>query len=732
MSIQQIQTKNFLEFIVSSYLASGKKPSDQELALALGNYFSKQKVGKPVRLREDAFRRSPKSSVDDINDFLAAVQVNLSTLFQVIDDHGRQNILLTTALLAQLKSTRSRRKQLSDKVNSILLSSYNTDGYYYSVSDDFYTGDLVDFDYTTAVLDIDADSVTLPSNASGTRLIELNNISTPTVVCKDRQDLTQVLAFDEKAAFTNAVDGLSNTAWYFTVRRTVPSNGVVASIDFDLGSRANGSSISRLNITPHGIKPVQCSVQKSTSTGTQTGERKLFSSYIKSSSDKMIFNNDDTGEDIFSMRVNFVKESPDYLEDNIDGTQTGIFIFGIKEMSLVSQSYENTAQLITKPLSLPSDLTDTDAIEAVALTVRDSQPTHTKIEYYIAPDNSEATSVSDFQWQKIDPLTQDGSSSTNKVISFQGAALKSVMIRSEPRNSSELELIGINTDTTDLQFKNPTDAYFPDFDVYRISAFGTDFVPRTIRLEEGLNTTRIYHTAYDSRNLSDTFDFWKEKLDNPSSYTATYGTIDSGEDFFYGADIGENERSVYVETFLFSDTDKKVELHDVVKSNPNSKLWDLKLYLNGRLIADMPLGLDKLNVPIKLSKGKNSIVLVVDIPAATGVSSVPYIGSVAFKAQDFGQVKLSNLTYVDIHKFRDSGYRDLTNVSPNKWFTIYNNEIITRSRITDNYRLSYSSVTDTGPESVRIRADLSRSTRVKNLTPMIDSYRLKFAYKDTE
>jgi hypothetical protein len=728
MSIQQIQTKNFLEFIVSSYLASGKKPNDEELAAALSNFFSQQPAGSPVRVDIDSFRRGPKSNVDDFNDFLAAVQVNLSTLFEAVDEHGQQNILLTTALLTQLKVLRTRRNRLNEQVDSILLASYNTDGYYFSVSDDFFDGDFVDFSYTTAIIDVDSDTVTLPSTASGTRLLDLSNINTPAIQCRDRKDSTKELAYDVKSGFDSAIDGLSNTAWYLTVERIEPSDGVVVSLDFELGSRADGVNVSRLNLVPHGIKPVQCSVEKYSATGSQTGSREVFSSYIKDSSDKMIFNNDDPTKDLFSLRINMKKDLPDYFEDNIDGSRTGIYIFGIKEMSLVSQSYELKSSLVSIPLGLASDIADVDSIDAVTLSVIDSQPIDTSIEYYIAPDNPEATSVEDFQWQRVDTTNQKNGLN---VISFDGATLSSKMIRSEARNIEDLSLIAINRDTSDIEIKNPTDAYFSNFDTYRICAFPNEFVSRTIKLEEGLNTTRIYHTDYSYRNLSDTFNFWKENLDDPDSYIATYGTIDSGNEFFYGADIGDNERSVYVETLIFSEDDQKVSLENVVKSNPNSKLWDLKLFLNGRLIADMPKGLDKINAPVKLNKGKNSIVLVVDIPAASEVSSVPYIGSVAFRAQDFGLVKLSDLVYVDIHKFQDGGYRDLTNVSPNKWFTIYNDEIITRSRTTDNYRISYSSKTDGGPDSVRVRAELSRSSKAKNLTPMIDSYRIKFSYKDS-
>ncbi len=727
MSIRQLQTRHFLEYIVSSYLAYGKKPTDSEIFQALNYYFSNQTAGTPVKLTPNLFRQSPTSNVEDINDFMAAINVNLATLFQQVDEHLAQNMLLTTALLAQLRTVRTQRKVLEDKVDDLTLSLYNADGYFYSVSDDFYDTAYVDFAYTDAFVDVESDIVSIPANSSKTRLLNLDGLTNPSVQMRSRSNQNKEVAFTQETEFSYAVDGLTNTAWYLKARVVEPSDGVVARIQIPVGTRSSGIKITQFTFIPHGVKPVQCSVQKKLIEDAQTSTIEPFSNYIKTSADKMTFVNETPDNGIDSIILECTKVAPDYYEDNIDGTRSGVYIFGAKEIMLTEHAYDSQATFVSWPLYINSALSNETAIDAVSLTVSDSVPVNTNIKYYIASDNENATLLSDFEWQQITPVNGTNSDGA-KIVKLGGATRKQAYIRATSRTTTDLQLIEVNTETRDLDLKNPTDGFFPDFWVYRIANLTEDFLSNTITLEEGINTTRIYHTALSTENITNTFEFWKAKLEVPSSYISTYGEIDTGNEFFYGGDIGENGRSVYVETFLYADQDVPIVLKEIVKSNPNSQLWNVRAFLNGREIANMPLGLNKVVAPLKFNYGKNSIVFAINIPGVSGASLSPYIGSLAFDIAEYGTIKLSDMTYVDPYKFQDDGYRDATNTSPNKWFTIHNNELVTRTKTTNNYRLRYAVESGNAPQAVRLRADLSRFEEDNTITPILDSYRVRFSY----
>jgi hypothetical protein len=732
MSLRQIQTRNFLEFIISSYLASGKRPTDTEIYKALNFYFSKQPAGRPIVSNPDLFSANGVSGVEGINDFMAAVQVNLDNLFQQIDEHLQQNGQLTTALMAQIKALRTKRRRIEGRVDDLLLGLYNTDGYFYSVSDDFFDGDFTDFSYTNAFLDTESGIVSLPSNSDQTKVMSLHNSNEPIVEVFNKSNSTQAIPFQTHMPFSNAVDGLSNTVWYLTIKRTEPSEGVLVRLNLDIYNSFSDVNITQIALTPHGIEPVQCSVQKVIEVDSQTSNTQPFSNYIKTSAEKIIFINENPSNQISRLIFELAKDKPDYYEDNIDGTRSWVYIVGIKELMLTQQAYDPQAVFVSRPLGISEELYNDHVIDSVTLVTKHDVPANSSLRYYVAANNENATTLEDFDWHRISPLLDRNKTAADSIVRFGGATREQRNIRKNSRGPEDIGLIPINKYSKDLTIRNPSNSLSPEFEIYRIAAFKELFLTGTITLEEGINTTKILHTALTDENLENTFPFWAGKFDAPGSYRSAFGETDTGNGFFYGADIGENQRSVYVETGVYVDEDSPVVLKDIVKKDPNSKLWALKAFLNGREIADMPVGVNRVTAPLKLTRGKNVIVFAINIPASSNASLIPYIGAIDFDMNEFGGYKLGELAYVDLFKFKDNGYREANNISPNKWFTIYNGEIITRSIPTNNYRLRFASPTERGPKSIRLRADLSRSEQNNLISPVLDSYRIRFSYADKE
>lgn len=726
MSISQVQRKNILNFIARSQYASGVHPPLNDIIKPLATFFGQTSVGLPYRLPLNRFRDDLKSSEDDYNDLLAFMIANLDTLYETCFDQIDQILVLNTVLQNHLDRLKRKRAKLEDQIDDYLLGIYNSDGYFYSVSDNFSQTDLVDFSYTSAYIDTEAGIAMLPTLAQGSRVIPIDKLAVPNIDIRNNQN--KQYGYDTKMPFSNAVDGLTNTAWYVEVK-TKDNVPLTMNLAIDLSTALGNTKITKIELTPYGIKPVKAAVSVRYIDEDELSGPQPFSSVVKTSGDKMVFNADNNNADVEQLVFQLSKKEYDYQITDHNGTHN-VYIFGIKELLITENVYDQQATVVSHPLTLPVGLAEESSIDGVSLVVQDSVPPNTSISYYVAEDNTDATTIDDFDWRPISPIGWI-QGDKNVVVRFGGAKYRTFNIRSIPRNTSEneIQLIEHDDDNIDLARRNPTSSYFLGLDVYRIAPFSDEFLSGTLSLEEGVNTTRIYYADYNARAMTESFALWKEIFDS-GEYETTYGQIDTGKGFFWGGDVGSNAKSVYVETYIDCDQDMPVIQKDCLKMDANSQTWDLKLYLNGREIASLPPGINKATVPWKFNRGRNHVALLVNIPSASG-STTPYTGVFQVMSNDslanYGNVNLDWLTYVDNYKFSTNQLDDA------KTFTIYNQELITRRKTTDNYRLTYYQQTNAGPDAIRLRADLSRTENDTHISPILDSYRVRFSYeRDTE
>jgi hypothetical protein len=709
MSIQQVQIKNLLELITETFLANGINPTDEQVHGLLSAFFSKHPAGNPVTIEKSIFATDAKSDTDVVNDLMASVVFNLDTLYETSLDQVDQVLTLNSILNAHLERLKIKRKVLENRIDDYLLGIYNSDGYFYSKSDDLSSTGEIDLALSTVYVDVDPGVAMLSPISSLSRTFPSKYIAGATIRIVDENNRT--VAFTKQTDFNNAKDGLSNTSWY--VEAKTESNKLIATITIPISGVNH--KLTKLDITPHGAKPVQCGVNaRFINENGSIGAVKAFSDSVLTSSDKMTFMADYPDKYIDQIVIQMIKSEPDYTL-NTKNSKTNVFLFGLREIAAIEQYYEQNGTFVSKAFGIPDALKADAVIDAVSLVVDDSIPANTEIKYFIAEDNPDAVSLSDFAWRDIEPIS--GINETgNTVIRFDGSTSQSPMIRREKENETDIKMVPEGS-------LNPRQDYIAGVDVYRLCPFKDEFLSNTLKLEEGINTTRIYFLAQDTASLADGFTFWNETLNETSpTYDIEYGEINSGHGFFWGGTIAENNRSVFVETFVHCERDFDVFLKQCRKSDENSKLWSLRLFLNGREIANMPVGTDVLNVPWRFRKGKNHIVLMVDIPNTTNAYSGSFDIMVGDQLGNYGLVKLDDWTYVDFYKLSNNHINDA------KVFTIYNEEIISRRKPTDNFRLSYKKKTSAGPEYIRFRADLSRLSNNANISPVLDLYRVRFSY----
>ncbi len=720
MSIKQVQIQNVFDLITKAHLQDGDSPLLDDIYKYLNKFFADQKIGMPYTLPRDIFRTEDKSDPELMNDFMALMITNSDTLYETCFNHIDQILTLNTVLRTHLDRLRIKRTVLNTKIDDYLLGIFNSDGYFYSVSDQFATTELTDFDYTTAFIDTNAGLVSIPAVSTKSRNVHPDALSASLFQAYDATG--NMLNVTSKTQFQDALDGLTNTAWQLEVKTNAPSP-IVLDVEIILSTALSDNLITKVDLVPFGVTPVQCAVKTSFEQNNAIAEMP-FSSQVKTSSDKMVFIADQPRADVRKFKLQLKKEAPDY-EISDTRERTKVYLFGFKEIALTEQYFDPEARFVSEPLFLDSEITGESAIDAVSITVDHAISAGTSISYYIAADNPNATDISGFNWKMIQPLT-DSAQLPAQIVRFDGSTRNSKVIRSRPRNEDELNLFDLNSSNTNLAKRNPTPSYFNQIDVYRVARFTEDNILSTLAMEEGLNSTRVFYTDLSIDAYTDGFEFWKTKFNTPGSYVSTNGQIDTGHGFLYGADVGENGKSVYSESFVFSEKDQPVVLKECRKADANSKTWAVKVFLNGREIAALPVGTDKLTVPWRFRQGKNHVVVMANIPTTASNLSAPYIGFFQVMSEgnlfDYGVVKLDDWIYVDNYKFEYNITDDV------KAFTIYNNEIVTRRKPTDNYRLVYQQAQAEAPEAVRVRADFQRSNSFAYTTPLLDAYRVRFSY----
>jgi hypothetical protein len=520
----------------------------------------------------------------------------------------------------------------------------------------------------------------------------------------------------------------------------------VVTVAIPLGTLSNPVQVSRAEFDPYGITAVQVFTEAGVvSPNTNTIQYQGFGTSIQSGLDRMAFVDNLTTMAAF--RFTLRKTLYDY-SDTTGGSVKYHYIFGAKEIVFTEQVYDNNATFVSLPLQITSNLQNDMVIDAVSLSTVDNTPADTTLLYYVANDPmiSATPSIGDLNWRRIDPV---GAQTQNAVVvvRFDGAQAFQKMITEVP-GPDDLQLVPLDSSNPDITLRNPTPSIIPAVDTYVLARNFTDTpILNSLTLEAGINSTRIYWVPYDVTATQDLV-FWGNVINGASTITPNrqYGRIDTGNGFFYGGDIGRNGISVYLETYLQLDSPIDPILAMISKTDSNSQTWTIRAFLNGRSIAYLPgrntdtfsvastpsgsqTPQDQALTPFAFQQGLNHIAVTINIPSPTMTGGIanPYLGILELPVDQplfgLGTVKLNDWSYVSLF---DMSYNETG--QPTTFTILDDGTIISRRQASTNYRLSYNIATGTGPAGVRVRADLSRSTSNMNVTPTLNSYRLRFSY----
>lgn len=713
------------------YYTLGSAPSDNEVSVLYGRYFSRFQNGQSIPVPYSDINSTSLIDPDKLNRIMIHILFNLDVIYESFHEHVEDLYDIVNTYSKKLESIRARRAELEKKVDDHLFALRNTDGFYYSSTNAFNDTDYTDLNYTSAYVDTVSRKVTLPTITSG--LFDYvgnltNSTSTATIDVIFEGNVIK----SENINISNLFNGLSNSDFSYNYNTT--SIGLCTfKLSIPVSQATQGVSLVEGRVRSQ--KPVEIGLIVNDAT-----DRNLSSGYTKSSSldfDTFSFN---IGNKVTNgIELYFTKSEPDYVTQNGDSVLYNYSI-RIDELIISSPYYDSSAVLVSQPISLPNENNTKLTIDAVSISVDDQVPNGSDIRYFVAPDNPSAVNVYDFNWSSISPSNVRNESSPT-VVSFNGSRIVSSTLTTSSTNNLLSDSSYIYKIPRTTQYKNPITDYFYQsdsqilgFNMYRLGKFPQGVKPYDCYILENVDKNQVSVNLVSGTTLDKAT--WQKVLTGQRQdivYTTFKTSIDNTQNFFTANNIPYG--SIYLSTNIFAEND--ISINEMFLKSLSAQYWDIQIYLNGSNLTSGSLlspGVLSSNITWNFKKGKNEIVMIIN-KSTNDTSGIPtaFNGSIAL-LKDKSILSLEGLkafsNYLSEVRVEDLRlyYSNTDNV-----FSIINYEnnyeIVYRrlEEIQEGSKIYYYQNNENSIKSIRIRADLFRGNSY-SAAPTINSYTVKFKH----
>lgn len=715
MSISEIQKKKFLDNVYQMIYSNGissedklaRQPDEREIKRIFDEYFVENRIGVPLAIDVTSLRNISTTDPDLLNEYMARSLLNMEVLYDSVDESNHKLLNVITFLNKKFSQLKDKRAALESKVDDILFSLSNTDGYFYSFSDSFSNLNNVDLSLTNAFVDTENRKVTLPKLKSS--VFEFNapgKISLPNITYSIYFNGSTVLENKTMPDANNLFDGLGNTK--STVEYSSNVQGACAIVvNIPLITPFVVSRIDGKIATSSPISVVAEIIDAQDRNNVQFRRKQSNSDYDRFSFD---FSPQSSG----SIKLTLIKYQPD-ISDSMDPNNRYKYIFSFRDLIVSGQYYDANATLVSSPISIPAG-DNNKTIDAVSIQALNENEQTGSIKYYVAQNIANASNVSDFNWIPISS-TNNSNSSFDQIVSFNKSTKYINNIKSVA-TGDDILLYPISTDTN-TSLTNPSTSIYNGISVYRIgniNNIGEIYNPYIL---DSINNVSFKYVSYSS-NLYLDKNRWSSilngSLDNFNVFSPGNITITNSPSIPIALNL--NGISGYLQTKVLMPQDELINA--TLSRSGNAVNWNIAVYLNGALVVDMPDGVSSKEVSWNFIKGINEIAITFD---AEGNSSGSISLMNGISLSNYGSVFLNYYSYVDPFDFRTS------RTAEDKVFTIDNylgnKEILSRTSIKDNSRIIYQKNDELKIDSIRFRADLSRFSNPFG-TPSLNSYRIKF------
>ena len=232
MNIATIQKRKFLNNIYKLFYSSGNRPSEEEIRKIFNTYFSTNKLGLPVSVDYNAISLSDFINHSDLNELMINSLFNLEILYECINENNYELMSTITSLNKRLSNLKAKRRELEGKVDQLIFSNLNSDGFFYSFIDNFSNTNNIDMSLTDAFVDTSIGNVTIPKISSGIfDMISSSVVNLQSVKVSIFENGNEVYSNSSVNDFDNVLDGLTDTYWSYKYQS---ANMSIVSMDIDI------------------------------------------------------------------------------------------------------------------------------------------------------------------------------------------------------------------------------------------------------------------------------------------------------------------------------------------------------------------------------------------------------------------------------------------------------------------------------------------------------------------
>jgi|694.fasta_scaffold06622_5 hypothetical protein len=707
MDISTIQKRKFLNNIYKILYSKGTKPSEQEVRREFAKYFSVFKPGIPIPVNYSLLDSFNTTNVDVLNELMINSIFNIEILYDAVHENNEQMFSLMTSLNNKLEGLKAKRKELEAKVDDLMFSKSNFDGYFYSFLETFATISNIDMGLTSSYIDLVNNNITLPklSNISSTELL-IQDIGSASVTYSSRMNGEEIEKNIQASNFETVFDGLNDTYWSHEITSAKPGIAVVAiqipiSTSFAI-SKVEGSL---LTSSPCAVSLVAVS--------QKVGEPDIVR--VKdSTSDYSRFSFSIPAGFYSSISIILSKTEPDAVKTGPSGSYA--YRFGFRELGIYSSYYDQRSILVSKPISVPVGDNKNLAISAVALSADIQMQPGTDLNFYVAADNPGATSVSGFNWIKIEPSVDD---QPQNIVNISSSNIRELTINS---SGSDLVFIPENFTSTNINEQNPAYLPYSDKVVYRVASVSATEKFIEPYILSGINSFRHYGIILSDykletesyKSLSTWSDYLNIENRNDLVVDTITNQINSITPPLFSSSVG------FIEANIQCAADQ-VAVHSLVKSRED---FNLGLFLNGIMIGDLPKGTLSKSIEWNFTKGINKIVITYD----KNFSGLINFNLMPGKSiNEYGTLFLDYFSYLDPIQFRNTFFASKNIFTIDNIFG--NREILASKNINTKSALKYYNNASDLVEAIRYRVDLVRFDNPLQ-TPTLDNIRIKFKHND--
>ena len=711
MNISTTQKRRFLNNIYKLIYSSGQKPSEQEVRKAFNEYFSVNQPGYPIKVDYDLLRTSNKTNVDLLNQIMTNTIYNVDILYDTILDNNEELFSIVTSLNKKLENLKKKRLQLESKVDDLIFMNNNSDGYFYSFTENFISADKLDLSLTdSAFFDPKLRNVTISKLKSEQfNVMTVDNLNGNNVnfeVTTNGQKLVQSI---DKTNFNNIFDGLTDTYWEHSV-----SLGNPQPVSLTISIPVNKTSIlSKVDGILFTSSPVNIMMRAIYSDPEKPNEIKTKTSR----SDYDAFSFAIPADSYSTIEIVLYKNEPDYIDQN--SSSPYVYKFGLREMIIGSKYYAKSGILVSAPISIATKTNSNLIIDAISMDVKEQVVPGTSVNYYIAANNPTAQNINDYNWIPVSPKGSE-SSGYNPVVYLDGSTRNNVYISNTPEDD-ELKYIPINSSAANANELNPNNKIYSEKNAYRITALSSEENYLNPILLGGVDCLKHNYLIYPGASAADgkykDLEYWADVFNNrPASLLSNtlkeqIGSINPGINSY---------SSGYIETSIIRQGPVSI-IHNVSKSNPN---FNLAIYLNGVLIADLPKGTATKAVEWEFKSGINKIIITYD-KLVSGQVSFNLIEGLSLTR--YGLIFVDYFNYLDPFEFQNKVNED------SYYFTIDTifgrKEVLASRELSGKSNFIYTSNNPSAVNAVRYRIDLNRYEDPL-ASPIVESVRIKFKHRD--